>query len=102
MEKPARAAGMHAFLVTVQLPRASSLGAWLQTAAWLVQMCRPPRRALAWQRCGRGRSLEAGPQLTSGGLHHHGSTELQWRGKTRSGGSVWVLLLSVLCVDAYV
>lgn len=33
---------MHVFVVTVQLPRASSLGARLQKAAWLGQMCRPP------------------------------------------------------------
>lgn len=42
MGKPARAAGMHVFVVTVPLPRASSLGAWLQRAAWLVQMCPSP------------------------------------------------------------
>jgi len=55
-----------------------------------ADVCPPSRGTLTWQCCGGGWSSEAGPQLLSGSLHHHGSAELQWHGKTCPGGSVWV------------
>lgn len=69
---PARAAGTcHGcvFATTVQPPQASSLGAWLQKAAWPVRMHRPPSDGhLCSSAVVAARARRQNYRLVSGGL----------------------------------